>query len=306
MMCRDRVTRSRALITWPSSGQPEALAEASSCVMPSSCARLVICSAKVASLPARPSATTTQASLPDWTMMPWIRPRPAPWCRPRRTCASRSMACACGLTRNCGVVGDAAVADRLEEHVERHQLRHRGRRHRRVGVLLEEHHAGGVVDHQRLARLGLEGARPASGASASARQRAARRGLRACANSRTVRRAAARHRDRATARGVSKSTLGCINLRLAAQRGNAHRRRPSVDAEGVGGLVGEADSGPPRAAAKRATTTSAPVVGVDDQRALRARQAARRRPRARRRRRARRARPALAGEGARARRGPRS
>ena len=52
-----------------------------------------------------------------------------------------------------------AVAQRLEEHVERHQLRHRGGRHRPLGVLGEEHHAGGVVDHQRLARLGLEGGR---------------------------------------------------------------------------------------------------------------------------------------------------
>ena len=54
------------------SGQPEALAKVD-CVIPSSAARSVISRAKASSLPASASATTTQASLPDCTMIPLIR-----------------------------------------------------------------------------------------------------------------------------------------------------------------------------------------------------------------------------------------
>ena len=41
--------------------------------MPSSRARLFIISTKPRSLPAIPSASVMQASLPDWTNAPWIR-----------------------------------------------------------------------------------------------------------------------------------------------------------------------------------------------------------------------------------------
>ena len=53
-------------------GQPLALAKVEA-VMPSACARCVICCEKASSVPARPSATTTQASLPELMIMPWIR-----------------------------------------------------------------------------------------------------------------------------------------------------------------------------------------------------------------------------------------
>ena len=66
-----------------------------------------------------------------------------------------------------GFLGDAAVAEGLEEQIERHQLRHRRRRDRLVGILGEEHHAGAVVDDQGLAGFGLE---------ASARRRDQHRG----------------------------------------------------------------------------------------------------------------------------------
>ncbi len=41
--------------------------------MPSSRARLFIIATKAGSLPAIPSASAMQASLPDWTTAPWIR-----------------------------------------------------------------------------------------------------------------------------------------------------------------------------------------------------------------------------------------
>ena len=182
MMWRASVTRSRALMWWPSSGRPEALRKAD-WVIPSSWARLVISSAKVASLPARPSATTTQASLPDWTMMPWISASTGTLLPASTNIRLPSIDWAWGLTVELGRHGDAAVAERLEEQVERHQLRHRGRRQLLVGVLLEEHHAGAVVDHQRLAGAGLEGAgggRPRAWRStvASSSARPVARGLR--------------------------------------------------------------------------------------------------------------------------------
>ena len=71
MMCVASVPRSCMLISWPGSGQPEALAKCE-WVRPSVLASAFIRSAKAASEPASPSATTTQASLPDRTMMPWI------------------------------------------------------------------------------------------------------------------------------------------------------------------------------------------------------------------------------------------
>jgi len=71
MIRRASMPRSRMLMRCAGSGQPEALAKVE-CSMPSARARSVICCAKAASLPASPSATTTQASLPELMMMPWI------------------------------------------------------------------------------------------------------------------------------------------------------------------------------------------------------------------------------------------
>ncbi len=63
---------SRAVVTCSGFGQPEALRK-TVLVMPSWRAFSVIMSAKAASLPAIPSATTMVASLPDCTMMPRIK-----------------------------------------------------------------------------------------------------------------------------------------------------------------------------------------------------------------------------------------
>ena len=56
-----------------------------------------------------------------------------------------------------GIEIDAAILQRLEQHVERHELRHRGRRQRLVGVLVHQHRVGGEVHDVGRARLGLEG-----------------------------------------------------------------------------------------------------------------------------------------------------
>ena len=69
-------------------------------VIPSSWARLVISSAKVASLPARPSATTTQASLPDCTMMPWTSASTGTFFPASTNMRLPSIDWACGLTSN--------------------------------------------------------------------------------------------------------------------------------------------------------------------------------------------------------------
>ena len=64
--------RSRIDMRWRGSGQPEELAK-TELVMPRSRPRFVISSANFSSVPASPSATTTQASLPELMMIPWIR-----------------------------------------------------------------------------------------------------------------------------------------------------------------------------------------------------------------------------------------
>ncbi len=56
---------------WSGSGQPEALTRVVSRI-PRSTARSFIRRAKAASVPESPSATTTVASLPDCTTMPWM------------------------------------------------------------------------------------------------------------------------------------------------------------------------------------------------------------------------------------------
>jgi hypothetical protein len=72
MVRHARTARSRAVVHWPSTGQPDAFLNTVP-DMPSSRPRLVMRSAKLSSLPDSPSATTTQASLPDSTIMPLIR-----------------------------------------------------------------------------------------------------------------------------------------------------------------------------------------------------------------------------------------
>ena len=72
MVRHDSTARSRAVVHWPSAGQPEEFLNTVP-VMPSSRALAVMRSAKLSSLPDIPSAMTTQASLPDSTIMPLIR-----------------------------------------------------------------------------------------------------------------------------------------------------------------------------------------------------------------------------------------
>jgi hypothetical protein len=63
--------RSRIDWTWPGAGQPEELTKVEA-VMPRARPRSVIWAANASSDPARPSATTTQASLPELMMIPLI------------------------------------------------------------------------------------------------------------------------------------------------------------------------------------------------------------------------------------------
>ena len=72
MIRRARTARSRTVIRWPGASRPVALAKLLP-VRPSSLAFSVICRANSSSEPAIASAIVTQASLPDWMMMPRIR-----------------------------------------------------------------------------------------------------------------------------------------------------------------------------------------------------------------------------------------
>ena len=67
-----RVARSRTLITCNGSGRPVTLSKWL-WLSPISAAFSFILSTKARSLPARASARTTQASLPDWMIMPRTR-----------------------------------------------------------------------------------------------------------------------------------------------------------------------------------------------------------------------------------------
>ena len=74
MMCWASLASSRAVILWSGSCRPVELVKFD-CVSPSSFARLFIMSAKASSLPAMPSASAMQASLPDWIITPCNRSR---------------------------------------------------------------------------------------------------------------------------------------------------------------------------------------------------------------------------------------
>ena len=65
MMWRASLASSRAVISWRGSGSPVEFPKVD-LMRPSSRARLTIISANLSSLPAMPSASTMQASLPDW------------------------------------------------------------------------------------------------------------------------------------------------------------------------------------------------------------------------------------------------
>jgi hypothetical protein len=133
--------RSSMLIRWFGSGQPVELVKVE-LVSPIASPRSVISRANASSDPARPSATTTQASLPDCTMMPLMSSSTVGRSSWSRNMVDPPIACALSDTRNSVSECNAPVFDRLEQHVERHDLRHRRGRERHVGVLFVEH---GVV-----------------------------------------------------------------------------------------------------------------------------------------------------------------
>src|SRR5665213_2835329 len=72
MMSRASIASSRVVTLVPGSGSPFELVNTDFC-KPISRARCVIWTAKSASVPAMPSASTMQASLPDWMIMPCSR-----------------------------------------------------------------------------------------------------------------------------------------------------------------------------------------------------------------------------------------
>ena len=72
MMRRLRSARSRTVIRWPGASSPVEFMKVLP-VRPISLPFSVIWRANSSSEPARASAMATQASLPDWTMMPRIR-----------------------------------------------------------------------------------------------------------------------------------------------------------------------------------------------------------------------------------------
>ena len=114
--------------------------------------------AKASSVPASPSATTTQASLPELMIMPWISSfdRGAV-AVPAETWSSRPSPCARAETAKVVSMRHTAIAQRLEQHVDGHQLGHRGRRQRLVGVLVHQHGMRGHVIDPGRRGLGLEG-----------------------------------------------------------------------------------------------------------------------------------------------------
>ena len=114
------------------------------------------------------------ASLPDCTIMPWIR-FSTETCLPTST-NIREPSCfqACSLIVTMSVELDAAFLERLEHAVGRHQLGEAGRLLPRVGLERREHAAAVVVDHDEAAGLELRrrrdrrSARAAAGGAAAA------------------------------------------------------------------------------------------------------------------------------------------
>ena len=159
-MWRASLPRSRTDIFCAASGRPVELAKLDFC-RPSSRALAFIFSAKARSLPARPSASVMQASLPDCTTAPWIRSstRDLLWIgrnmldvwdgappSPPRVLARHVF----------GIELDVALLELVEHDLRRHQLGHAGGRCRRVGVFLEQDGAGRGVEQDDVGRGGIE------------------------------------------------------------------------------------------------------------------------------------------------------
>ena len=108
-------------------------------VRPSSLARLFIMSTKPSTVPPRLSATTMQASLPDWMMMPRIRSSTGMLrAQFHEHLGALGAPGALGHRQRVGQL-DAAVLQALEQQLQGHQLGHGGRRHRHHAVLLPQH-----------------------------------------------------------------------------------------------------------------------------------------------------------------------
>ena len=162
-MWRARLASSRTVILLAGSGSPLELPKVD-LVSPSSRARLVMKSvAKIRSLPAMPSASAMQESLPLWMMAPCRRSstetllliaanivEPPAGAPPLRQAFSLMRYSSVSLTSPC--------LDGVEDHLGRHQLHHAGRRPQLVGVLLEQHAAAGGLDQDRGRRVAVEAA----------------------------------------------------------------------------------------------------------------------------------------------------
>ena len=121
--------------------------------------------AKASSEPARPSAKTTAASLPDCTMTPWIRSSTLTLVPTSTNIFEPPMRQAFSLTGSVSSSVSVPSARCVEDQVHRHHLGHRRRMGQLVGVLLEQHGAGVLVDQDRpVARRCIE--RPAVASTA--------------------------------------------------------------------------------------------------------------------------------------------
>ena len=145
----------------------------------------VICLAKASSVPPIPSARMMAASLPDWTVMPWIRSPIAHHGVERREHgrpAGRRAPGPPGMLAHLELILELEPPRfQLAEHDgKRHQLAHAGRRRQRVGILLEQHEIGVGIHEDGVLGLGLEGAwrgAARAGAAATSRRRARARRL---------------------------------------------------------------------------------------------------------------------------------
>src|SRR5215475_13575474 len=152
MMCCASFASSRIVTLWSGSCRPVELMKCDR-VRPSSRARLFIISANCGSLPAMPSASVMQASLPDCTMTPYRRSvtftrllSGANIAAPPRVLADQEL----------GVGIEAAFLDLVEHHLHGHQLGQAGRERELVGGLIEQDAAAVGVDEDRVRRRGLE------------------------------------------------------------------------------------------------------------------------------------------------------
>ena len=119
--------------------------------------------AKMRSLPAMPSASAMQASLPLWMIAPCRRSSTETLLLMRgkhgRAAGGRA-APAPGVLADPVFVGqlDVTLLDGVEDDLGGHQLHHAGGRAQLVGVLLEQHAAAGGFDQDRGRRVAVEAA----------------------------------------------------------------------------------------------------------------------------------------------------